>query len=57
MLLQSADHQHEEVEQSLTRLIALIEPVLILVLGLAVAGVVLALLTTVTSLNQTLVGA
>jgi general secretion pathway protein F len=57
MLLQSADHQHEEVEQSLTRLIGLIEPVLILVLGLAVAGVVLALLTTVTSLNQTLVGA
>ena len=57
MLLQSADHQHEEVEQSLTRLIALIEPILILVLGLAVATVVLALLSTVTSLNATLVGA
>jgi type II secretory pathway component PulF len=57
MLLQSADHQHEEVEHSLSRLIALIEPVLILVLGLAVAAVVLALLSTVTSLNETLVGA
>ena len=57
MLLQSADHQHEEVEHSLTRLIALIEPVLILMLGLAVAAVVLALLSTVTSLNETLVGA
>ena len=57
MLLQSADHQHEEVEHSLARLIALIEPVLILVLGLAVAVVVLALLSTVTSLNETLVGA
>ena len=57
MLLQSADHQHEEVEHALTRLIVLIEPALILILGLAVAAVVLALLSTVTSLNETLVGA
>ncbi len=57
MLLRSADHQHEEVEQTLARLITLIEPALILLLGLAVAAVVLALLSTVTSLNETLVGA
>lgn len=56
MLLQAADHQREDVEQTLTRLIGLIEPVLILALGIAIAGVVLALLTTVTSLNETLVG-
>jgi type II secretory pathway component PulF len=57
MLLRSADHQHEEVEQALTRMIGLIEPVLILILGIAVAAVVLALLSTITSLNETLVGA
>lgn len=57
MLLRAADHQHEDVEQTLTRLVTLIEPVLILLIGLAVAVVVLALLSTVTALNETLVGA
>jgi general secretion pathway protein F len=56
MLLRSADHQHEEVEQSLARMVALIEPALILILGLIIGAVVLALLSTITSLNETLVG-
>lgn len=57
MLLRGADHQHEEVEQALTRLVALIEPALILLIGVAVAAVVLALLSTVTALNEGLIGA
>jgi general secretion pathway protein F len=57
MLLRGADHQHEEVEQALTRLVALIEPTLILIIGAAVAVVVLALLSTVTALNEGLIGA
>lgn len=56
MLLRAADHQHEEVEQALTRLVALIEPALILLIGVAVAAVVMALLGTVTALNESLIG-
>ncbi|MDA0340681.1 MAG: type II secretion system F family protein [Proteobacteria bacterium] len=55
MLIQAANYQRDEVEHTLTRLIGLIEPVLILVLGLTVAGVVFALLATVASLSEALV--
>jgi len=51
-LAKAAEYQADEVNQSLTRLIGLIEPVLILVLGVAVAGVILALLATVANLND-----
>ena len=47
-----ADLIGRDVKGRTKRLVALIEPVLILVLGLAVALVVMALLTTVTSLNE-----
>jgi general secretion pathway protein F len=57
MLLRAADHQHDEVEQALTRLVALIEPALILLIGAAIAAVVLALLGTITALNEGLIGA
>ena len=47
-----ADLIGRDVHGRTKRLVALIEPLLILILGIAVALVVMALLTTVTSLNE-----
>lgn len=52
MLARAADYHGEEARGRLARLTALIEPVIILVLGGVVATVVIALMLTVTSLND-----
>ncbi|UUX48620.1 type II secretion system F family protein [Nisaea acidiphila] len=52
MLARTADYHGEEARGRLTRLTALIEPFIIIVLGGVVATVVIALMLTVTSLND-----
>ena len=52
MLARAADYHEAEAQAAIDRAVALIEPAVVLVLGLAVAVVVFALLITVSSLND-----
>jgi general secretion pathway protein F len=47
-----ADAYEQELETSIKRLVGLLEPVLIIVLGLAVGGIVMSILTAILSIND-----
>lgn len=47
-----ADAYEQELETSVKRLVGLLEPVLIIVLGLAVGGIVMSILTAILSIND-----
>lgn len=52
MLLKVADTYDNEVQATVKRLLALLEPVLILGLGLVIAGIILSILTAIMSVNE-----
>jgi len=52
MLLQVADTYDEEVRNAVKRLVALLEPTLILLMGLIVGFIVIAMLVAVFSINE-----
>ncbi len=52
MLLQVADTYDSEVQTAVKRLLTLLEPVLILVLGVIIAGIIMSILVAILSLNE-----
>jgi general secretion pathway protein F len=52
MLLQVADTYDREVQTTVKRLLALLEPVLILTLGVIIAAIIMSILVAILSLNQ-----
>jgi general secretion pathway protein F len=52
MLLQVADTYDREVQTTVKRLLALLEPILILSLGVIIAGIIMSILVAILSLNQ-----
>lgn len=52
MLLQVADVYDKEVRSAIKRLLALLEPVLILGLGLVIAGIIMSILVAILSVNE-----
>jgi general secretion pathway protein F len=52
MLLQVADTYDGEVQATIKRMLALLEPVLILGLGVIIAGIIMSILVAILSLNE-----
>jgi general secretion pathway protein F len=52
MLLQVADIYDKEVRSTVKRMLALLEPVLIVVLGLIIAGIIMSILVAILSINE-----
>lgn len=52
MLLQVADHQEQVVRRKMKRITALLEPLMILVMGIVIAVVVLSMLSAIFSINE-----
>lgn len=52
MLLQVADTYDSEVQTAVKRLLTLLEPALILILGVIIAGIIMSILVAILSLNQ-----
>ena len=52
MLIQVADVYDKEVRSSIKRLLALLEPALILTLGLVIAAIILSILVAILSINE-----
>jgi general secretion pathway protein F len=52
MLLDVADIYDKEVAQSLKKLLSLLEPLMILTLGVLVAGIIFSILIAVLSINE-----
>lgn len=52
MLIRVADHYDRELQASVRRLVALIEPVLILGLGLMIGGIIMSIVVAIVNVNQ-----
>ena len=52
MLIQVADTYDDEVKTTVQRLLALLEPVLILGLGVVIAGIIMSILVAIISVND-----
>lgn len=52
MLLQVADTYEDEVQSAIRRLLALLEPILILGLGVIIAGIIMSILVAIFSVNE-----